>query len=222
MAGEGRNESPTPNFGFPTAAGLIGEIAKGSDCTQRSAGALSPNADHWSGHAIGRSIWRLTPKPRGSRPSIAALTPRPLSFRTGRAQVSERGVETTSVVDLIDEAGKIGCDVLEGFVGLGWTASTFNVFMKLSASALSSGFPRRPLEPTARLDSSPRPEVKPLWYCASVAAQDARLARDYGDVGSIGSGPDALIGIPRIANAIGNAAAQSSAMNQKARGPNAP
>jgi DNA-binding transcriptional LysR family regulator len=43
-------------------------------CNQRAAGALSPNADHWSGHAIGRSIRRLTPKPRGSRPSIAALT----------------------------------------------------------------------------------------------------------------------------------------------------
>jgi arginine exporter protein ArgO len=34
--------------------------------------------------------------------------------------------------------------------------------------------------------------------------------------------PHAFIDILRIANAIGNAAAQSSAMNQKARGPNAP
>jgi hypothetical protein len=34
--------------------------------------------------------------------------------------------------------------------------------------------------------------------------------------------PHALIEILRIANAIGNAAAQSSAMNQNARGPNAP
>jgi hypothetical protein len=33
---------------------------------------------------------------------------------------------------------------------------------------------------------------------------------------------DALIEILRIANAIGNAAAQSSAMNQNARGPKAP
>jgi hypothetical protein len=64
-------------------AGLISEIAKGSDCNQRSAGALSPNADHWSRHAIGRSIRRLTPKPRGSRPSIAALT------RVGQRKASE-------------------------------------------------------------------------------------------------------------------------------------
>ena len=34
--------------------------------------------------------------------------------------------------------------------------------------------------------------------------------------------PHAFIEILRIANAIGNAAAQSSAMNQNARGPNAP
>jgi hypothetical protein len=34
--------------------------------------------------------------------------------------------------------------------------------------------------------------------------------------------PHAFIEILRIANAIGNAAAQSSAMNQSARGPNAP
>ena len=34
--------------------------------------------------------------------------------------------------------------------------------------------------------------------------------------------PDALIEILRIANAIGNAAAQSSAMTQNARGPSAP
>jgi IS30 family transposase len=36
------------------------------------------------------------------------------------------------------------------------------------------------------------------------------------------SDPHAFIEILRIANAIGNAAAQSSAMNQNARGPNAP
>jgi hypothetical protein len=51
---------------------------------------------------------------------------------------------------------------------------------------------------------------------------DARLARDYRGAGWIGSDPDALVGILRIANAIGNAAAQSSAMAQNARGPSAP
>src|SRR5262245_28744505 len=70
-----RNRVSDAEFWVPDcAAGLINEIANRSDCNQRSAGALSPNADHWSGHAIGSSIRRLTPKPRGSRPSIAALT----------------------------------------------------------------------------------------------------------------------------------------------------
>src|SRR5258707_14995753 len=64
-------------------AGLISKIANRSDCNQCSADALNPNADHWSGHAIGRSIRRLTPKPRGSRPSIAALT------RAGQRKASE-------------------------------------------------------------------------------------------------------------------------------------
>jgi hypothetical protein len=46
--------------------------------------------------------------------------------------------------------------------------------------------------------------------------------RDYRGACSVGFDPDALIEIPRIANAIGNAAAQSSAMTQNARGPSAP
>jgi hypothetical protein len=46
--------------------------------------------------------------------------------------------------------------------------------------------------------------------------------RNYRGAGWIGFDPDALIEIPRIANAIGNAAAQSSAMIQNARGPRAP
>ena len=33
------------------------------------------------------------------------------------AQIAERGVESASVVDLIDKARKIGSDVLESFVG---------------------------------------------------------------------------------------------------------
>ena len=70
-----KNRVSDAEFWVPDrAAGRISEIANRSDCNQRSTGALSPNADHWSGQAIGRSIRRLTPKPRGSRPSIAALT----------------------------------------------------------------------------------------------------------------------------------------------------
>jgi hypothetical protein len=48
------------------------------------------------------------------------------------------------------------------------------------------------------------------------------VARDYRGVDYIGFDPDALIEIPRIPNAIGNAAAQSRAMTQNARGPSAP
>src|SRR6516162_1754494 len=33
------------------------------------------------------------------------------------AQIAQRGVESASIVNLVDEAGKIGCNVLEGFVG---------------------------------------------------------------------------------------------------------
>jgi hypothetical protein len=44
----------------------------------------------------------------------------------------------------------------------------------------------------------------------------------YRGAGWIGFDPDAWIEIPRIANAIGYAAAQSSAMTQNAHGPRAP
>jgi hypothetical protein len=54
-----------------------------------------------------------------------------------------------------------------------------------------------------------------------MCAQNARLARPYRGAGWIGFGPDAFIEILRIANAMGNAAAQSSAMTQNARGPSA-
>jgi hypothetical protein len=50
----------------------------------------------------------------------------------------------------------------------------------------------------------------------------ARPARGYRGDGWVGFALDGLTEILRIANAIGNAAAQRSAMNQKARGPKAP
>ena len=72
-----RSASPAPDP-QPTAlaAALAGLIMRNGvnplgDGDWRAARAAS--ADHWSGQAIGRSISRLTPKPRGSRPSIAAL-----------------------------------------------------------------------------------------------------------------------------------------------------
>ena len=33
------------------------------------------------------------------------------------AQIAQRGVESEVVVDLVDEAWKVSCNVLEGFVG---------------------------------------------------------------------------------------------------------
>ena len=50
---------------------------------QGSADAFSPSADHWSDHVTGRSIRRFAPKPRGSRPSIAAFA------RVGERKVSD-------------------------------------------------------------------------------------------------------------------------------------
>jgi hypothetical protein len=51
------------------------EIANRSECNQRSAGALSPSADHWSGHAIGRSI--PAPAPRLHRRNGGVQNPSP-------------------------------------------------------------------------------------------------------------------------------------------------
>ena len=47
-------------------------------------------------------------------------------------------------------------------------------------------------------------------------------ARGCRGAGWIGFDPNTVVEIQSIANAIGNAAAQSSAMNQNARGPSAP
>ena len=41
------------------------------------------------------------------------------------------------IVNLVEEAGMVACYVLECFMVPQYTASTFNVFMKLSALALS-------------------------------------------------------------------------------------
>jgi hypothetical protein len=46
-------------------------------------------------------------------------------------------VEPPMIVDLVEEARKINGYVLECFVVHRYTTSTFNVFMKLSALALS-------------------------------------------------------------------------------------
>ena len=54
-----------------------------------------------------------------------------------RADIAERGVQSPCVVDLIDEARKVGCDVLEGLVGHRIDGLDLSAFMKLSALALS-------------------------------------------------------------------------------------
>jgi len=72
---------------------------------------------------------------------------------------------------------------------------------------------------------------KPLLFTKALSILEAvnlsttekpRPARNYGGAGWIGSDPFEGIEILRIVNAIGNAAAQSSAMTQNARGPSAP
>jgi hypothetical protein len=62
----------------PTSDGTVGSAPRGKANEQgivpyACAGACSPSARHWSGQAIGRSTRRLRPKPRGRRPSTAAL-----------------------------------------------------------------------------------------------------------------------------------------------------
>ena len=46
-------------------------------------------------------------------------------------------MQPAGVVDLIDEAGKVGYDILEAVVGHQVDGFQFSVFMKLSAWALS-------------------------------------------------------------------------------------
>jgi hypothetical protein len=58
-----------------------------------------------------------------------------------RAQISERRMAPAFVVDIFDEAGKVFGDILEAFVGHRVDRTTFSVFMKLSALALSKGLP---------------------------------------------------------------------------------
>ena len=65
-----------------------------------------------------------------------------------------------------------------------------------------------------------RPGPDPL--CPLYVDSSRMRPRDYRGSGWIGFDPDALSEILRMANAIGNAAAQSSAMTQNARGPSAP
>ncbi len=47
---------------------------KGSCWLQFATGSVSPSATHCAYRAIGRSVSRVTPKPRGNRPSIDVLT----------------------------------------------------------------------------------------------------------------------------------------------------
>jgi hypothetical protein len=61
-----------------------------------SAGAWSPSVRHWSGQAIGKSTRRFRPKPRGRRPSTAALTISSASANRMRVNVQLIDAETGS------------------------------------------------------------------------------------------------------------------------------
>jgi hypothetical protein len=81
--------------------------------------------------------------------------------------------------------------------------------------------PSRLVKLTVPLDGTEaRSQRSPVWIEARTSRW--RPDRDYPLAGGIGFGTSAGIEIPRIANAIGKAAAQRNAMNQNARGPNAP
>src|ERR1022692_3961809 len=74
MAGRGSFPPRRRKGGAGWARQVAGEALNPIRFVQFGVGALSPSARHCRGHAIGRSMRRLTPKPRGRRPSIAALT----------------------------------------------------------------------------------------------------------------------------------------------------
>lgn len=61
------------------------------------------------------------------------------------ADVAERGVQATLIVNMVGSCSAASSKVSNA---IGWTASTLSVFMKLSALALSYGFPRRLIEST--------------------------------------------------------------------------
>ena len=58
---------------------------------------------------------RVECAPRAGQDSFDRL-PGVVVLELGRAQIAERGMESASVVNLVDEAWKIGCHILEGFV----------------------------------------------------------------------------------------------------------
>ena len=82
LLGASRPKSLAANFRFQSCYAARGGAAHRKwplaanigATTYAGTGAWSPSARHWSGHPIGRSTKRLRPKPRGRRPSTAALT----------------------------------------------------------------------------------------------------------------------------------------------------
>src|SRR5208337_4296448 len=75
----------------PSAA-LLGKRARVVKVTTREESSCSPMARHCSDQSIGRSVRRLTQKPRGSRPSIAASAKTEETRRIARARHPRGGV----------------------------------------------------------------------------------------------------------------------------------
>ena len=63
------------------------------------------------------------------------------------ADIAERGMKAFAIVNLVDEPWKVGGDILERLVGRQVDGLNLQLFMKLSALALSYGLPRRLIEP---------------------------------------------------------------------------
>jgi hypothetical protein len=87
----------------------------------------------------------------------------------------------------------------------------------MSQKARTPVFPET--APLGALSAQIATSTRAICDVRSTSTTAVHYAFDYRGVGWIGLDLDPLIEIPRMANAIGNAAAQSSAMNQNARGP---
>src|ERR1700688_4356064 len=92
-----------------------------------------PGVRPWSWTRLGGGFDRL--------PGVVVL-------ELGRAQITERGMESASVVNLVDEAGKISCHILEGFVVHQIDGLDLQCLHEALCLGIVVGVPRRPIEPT--------------------------------------------------------------------------
>ena len=73
-----------------------------------------------------------------------------LILERNRAQISKSGVEPARVVDLVDKARKIGCDIGEGFIG----HQVYRLHLERFHEALGFGVVIRISAPAHRTDQA--------------------------------------------------------------------